>query len=108
MTVSRRNTALSSAPENDRKIYSDLAKVDAHVIQPHEYEDAPELTDEQLANGWLEIGGVPVRRGRPKAAATKQAVNLRLSPDVLAFYRGTGPGWQTRIDAALRKAAGLK
>jgi uncharacterized protein (DUF4415 family) len=30
-----------------------------------------------------------------------------LSPDVLAYFRKTGPGWQTRIDEALRKAAKL-
>lgn len=47
------------------------------------------------------------RRGRPPAAVTKQKVPLRLDPDVLAFFRATGEGWQTRINAALRKAAGL-
>jgi uncharacterized protein (DUF4415 family) len=40
-------------------------------------------------------------------AAPKEAVNIRLDPDVLAYFRGTGPGWQSRINAALRKAAGL-
>jgi uncharacterized protein (DUF4415 family) len=34
-------------------------------------------------------------------------VNLRLDPDVLAHFRATGPGWQSRINEALRKAAGL-
>ncbi|HVX80091.1 MAG TPA: BrnA antitoxin family protein, partial [Devosiaceae bacterium] len=28
-------------------------------------------------------------------------------PDVLAYFRAEGPGWQSRINAALRKAAGL-
>jgi uncharacterized protein (DUF4415 family) len=45
--------------------------------------------------------------GRPKTAAPKEAVNIRLDPDVLAHFRGTGPGWQSRINAALRKIAGL-
>src|SRR5688572_18431885 len=44
-------------------------------------------------------------RGKQKAP-TKQLVSLRLSPDVLAHYKSTGPGWQTRIDEALR--AGIK
>jgi uncharacterized protein (DUF4415 family) len=43
--------------------------------------------------------------GRPKKDAPKEAVNIRLDPDVLADFRATGPGWQSRINAALRKAA---
>ena len=45
--------------------------------------------------------------GRPKKAAPKEAVNIRLDPEVLAHFRATGPGWQSRINEALRKAAGL-
>jgi len=41
--------------------------------------------------------------GRPKAEVTKEAVNIRLSPDVLAAFRATGRGWQTRMDEALRE-----
>lgn len=43
----------------------------------------------------------------PQKAPTKQLVSLRIDPDVLEHFRGTGPGWQGRINAALRKAAGL-
>ena len=38
----------------------------------------------------------------------EQAVKLRLDADVLAAYRKTGHGWQTRINADLRKARKLK
>jgi uncharacterized protein (DUF4415 family) len=48
------------------------------------------------------------RGGRPKKVAPKQAVNIRLDPDVLAHFRATGRGWQSRINAALRKAAKLR
>lgn len=41
-------------------------------------------------------------RGRPKAAVTKERTTIRLSADVMQAFRATGPGWQTRIDAALR------
>jgi uncharacterized protein (DUF4415 family) len=34
-------------------------------------------------------------------------VSLRLDPDVLAHFRRSGRGWQSRINAALRKAAKL-
>lgn len=43
MPESKSSTPLSSA---DRPIGSDLAKVDAHVIQPEEYDELPELTDD--------------------------------------------------------------
>ena len=49
----------------------------------------------------------PVRHGQPKADVTKIATKLHLDPDVLAAFRAGGPGWQSRINAALRKAAGL-
>lgn len=42
------------------------------------------------------------RRGRPPAAQTKEHVNLRLDHEVLEAFRGTGPGWQTRVNAALK------
>lgn len=48
------------------------------------------------------------RRGRPPKAFTKEKVPLRLDRDVLAHFRASGEGWQTRINAALRKAAGLE
>jgi uncharacterized protein (DUF4415 family) len=108
MRANKENIVVFSRKPGDRRIYSDLAKLDAHVIQPEEYEDAPELTDEQIRNAVLHINGVPVKRGRPKAAVTKQAVNLRLSRDVLEHFKAGGAGWQTRIDQALRKAARLK
>jgi uncharacterized protein (DUF4415 family) len=80
-----------------------LAKVDAHVIQPHEYDEAPELTDEQLATADLYHGDKLIRRGRPPLARPKQAVKLRLSADVLDHFKAAGPGWQTRINAALER-----
>lgn len=48
----------------------------------------------------------PGQRG-PQKAPTKQLVSLRLDPDVVAHFRETGEGWQSRINEALRKAAGL-
>ena len=43
------------------------------------------------------------RMGRPPAATTKERVTMRLSRDVVGRFRATGPGWQTRIDAALKE-----
>jgi uncharacterized protein (DUF4415 family) len=36
-------------------------------------------------------------RGRPKSAAPRTSISLRLPPDVLARWKATGPGWQTRM-----------
>lgn len=41
--------------------------------------------------------------GRPKAAVTKQPVNLRLDPEIIAHFKAGGEGWQTRINAVLSK-----
>lgn len=45
--------------------------------------------------------------GRPPSANPKQQVTLRLDPDVLETFRATGKGWQSRINAELRKALGI-
>ena len=65
-------------------------------------DDAPELTDEWFEEADLMIGDKVVRRGRPKSEAPKRLVTLRLDPDVLDRFRASGPGWRTRINAALR------
>jgi uncharacterized protein (DUF4415 family) len=77
---------------NKRAIATDLKKLDAHVVRPSEYEDAPELTDEQLAQADLHEGGKLIRRGRPPSPARKIAVKFRLDPDVVAGLRASGPG----------------
>ncbi len=48
---------------------------------------------------------VPMRvvRGRPRSESTKKLVSVRYSPEVLAFFRATGAGWQSRMDSVLRK-----
>jgi len=97
----------SATIKNSKQVGSDLKKVDAYVLTQADYDEIPELTEEWFKRGTFHIGGVPVPRGRPKSAAPKSAVSLRLDPDVLAHYRGTGRGWQSRINETLRKAAKL-
>jgi uncharacterized protein (DUF4415 family) len=50
----------------------------------------------------------PVDAPKPAAAVpgAKEMVSIRLDRDVLDFFQADGPGWQERINAALRKAAG--
>ena len=42
-------------------------------------------------------------RGRPKSTNTKQLVSIRYSPEVLQYFKAAGPGWQVRMDEALKK-----
>jgi uncharacterized protein (DUF4415 family) len=43
-------------------------------------------------------------RGRPKSSESKIAISLRLTPDTLARWKATGPGWQTRMADILRES----
>lgn len=48
-----------------------------------------------------------VPANKPVLPGVKEMVSLRLDRDVLDHFQADGPGWQDRINAALRKAAGL-
>ena len=85
-----------------RVLGSDLKKVDRHVIQPHEYGEVPELTDEMFERGDLYQGGKLISRGRPKSDDPKQQITLRLDAAVLRWFQQSGPGYQSRIGAALK------
>jgi len=82
-----------------RTFKMDLAKFDAHVIQPHEYEEIPELTDEALANGTYR----PI--GRPVAVDPRKQVTIRLPASALTSWKASGPGWQTRMAELLIRRA---
>ena len=67
-------------------------------------DDAPDLSTPY----WVEkFAQAKIMPGRPKAQVTKTSVTLRLDPDVLESFRASGKGWQSRMNDALRKAAGL-
>lgn len=78
---------------------SDLSKVAAHVIQPEEYEELPELTEDMLARGTINKGG------RPRSLNPKRLISIRLTEDVIQRWRSTGPGWQTRMAEKLSRSA---
>jgi uncharacterized protein (DUF4415 family) len=50
------------------------------------------------------VEGLP--KQAPSLPGTKEMVSLRIDRDVLDYFQEQGPGWQDRINAALRKAAG--
>ena len=61
--------------------------------------DAQPLTPKQLKSM------VPIKalRGRPKSENKKLLVSVRYSPEVVAYFKSTGEGWQSRMDGVLRK-----
>ncbi len=61
--------------------------------------DAQPLTPTQLK------AMVPLRslRGRPKSENKKLLVSVRYSPEVVAYFKSTGEGWQSRMDGVLRQ-----
>jgi uncharacterized protein (DUF4415 family) len=66
-------------------------------------DDAPEITDQWIAGADLYNGKKLVRRGRPAGTAKKTQTTVRISNEVLDFFRASGQGWQTRMDQALKK-----
>jgi uncharacterized protein (DUF4415 family) len=80
-------------------------------------DDNPEWTEADFARAakWpagvrlqdvtpAELARIVKKRG-PQKAPTKVAVSIRLSPEVISYFKAKGPGWQSRIDTALRKIA---
>lgn len=76
--------------------------------------DDHEMTDEEFAHrvtpedalppGFL--AAVRARRG-PGRKPSKLSVTLRLDPDVVEAFKADGPGWQSRVNSALREAKKL-
>src|SRR5260370_25962379 len=77
-------------PAKKRALGSDLKKIDRHAVQPHEYDEIPELTEEWFASADRHRGGKLVRRGRPKSHDPKQLISLRPDPIELRWFKRTG------------------
>ena len=90
--ITRRPSVAMPTREEDRAI-TEAAKSDP---------DALPLTPRQLSTM------VPIRaiRGRPKSENRKLLVSVRYSPEVVAYFKSTGDGWQSRMDGVLRKYVG--
>lgn len=83
-------------------------------LDDYDPDDAPILTAEMAARAQISIGGKVIReadpplgtrRGRPPKPADerKVLVSLRLAPDIVKWFRATGPGWQSRMEELLRR-----
>lgn len=87
--ISKRPTVLMPTAEEDKAITA-AAKSDP---------DAQPLTAKQLK------AMVPLHalRGRPKSENKKLLISVRYSPEVVAYFKSTGEGWQSRMDGVLRQ-----
>ncbi len=68
-------------------------------FDPEQHDDNPPLDARFMA------GMQPSRRGRPRSESPKVEVKIRLDAKTVEHLRGTGPGWQTRVNALLGKLA---
>lgn len=71
----------------------------------HHDADSPRTTDADWEGAVLKEAGVVVGQARtygPNRRRATEQVAIRLSPEVLTAFRATGPGWQLRIDEALK------
>lgn len=85
--------------KSPRSLRSDLARMDAHTLAPQEYDELPDLTDDMLQRAVINKGG------RPLAADPRQLVSIRLPQSVIARWKATGSGWQTRAAGVLIERA---
>jgi len=70
----------------------------------HDARTAAEKAFKAVTTKPVEAPPLPPRP--PTLPGAKETVSLRIDRDVLDFFQDGGPGWQERINAALRKAAG--
>ena len=87
-------------------IKSDLKKVDRHIITSNEYDELPELTDAMFDKAVYKVHGAeknpPRRRGKQKMPV-KIAISLRLTREIVDYFKESGAGWQTKINYALKE-----
>ena len=81
-------------------------------FDPELHDENPEWTERDFAKAKPASEVLPPevmaqfrnKGGRPRIENPKEAVKLRIDADVLAKFRQSGPGWQTRINGILRAA----
>lgn len=68
-------------------------------------DSVPEITEAWIDSADLHRGEKLLRRGRPKLDHPRKLLSLRLPPAVIARWKATGPGWQSRMANVLEKSA---
>jgi uncharacterized protein (DUF4415 family) len=85
-----------------------MPKLKVGTVFPTDAEDAqiragiaadPDTYEVTSAEDWTRMRPL----GRPKATSPKVSVTIRYSAEVVEFFKASGDGWQTRMDAVLRE-----
>lgn len=74
-----------------------------HATDPSSQPD-DDIPDMSTPYWQAKFDAVPVQRGRPRVEQPKVSTTIRLDADVIEHFKADGKGWQTRINAALRRA----
>ncbi|MBO0904548.1 BrnA antitoxin family protein [Jiella sonneratiae] len=75
-------------------------RIDDDAELARQERDDPDLAD--VARDWFVHARLETGIPAPASDEKKQPVTIRLDPEILAFFRGQGRGWQTRINAVLK------
>ena len=95
-----------------RKLVTEFVPGRGYTREDWDEADIPPLTDEELATARPFAEVFPefaesIRKsmaGRPKSETPKKAISIRLDQDVVAKFKATGVGWQSRINEVLKQA----
>jgi uncharacterized protein (DUF4415 family) len=88
----------AASAQGKSKTQKNRVEASAHYVWDGKDEDDRPLTREEMQVG---IETYRRQRGRP-TGSDKESTTIRIDRDVLAAFRAGGPGWQTRMNAALR------
>lgn len=95
-------TGLKKGSKSDLERVEEEAASDAPIAYDPET-DLYDPNDPAQVADFFSSAKVVRKPGRPKAESTKIPIAIRLSPDVVEYFKATGAGWQSRIDAALKE-----
>jgi uncharacterized protein (DUF4415 family) len=101
-----------------RLMHKEFQPGHGHTQEDWDAVDSPDMTEEELAQlrpakdvlpaeFFEAMDKAAARRGRPSLESPKKQVTLRLDADLIARYKASGKGWQSRINDDLRKISGL-
>ena len=93
--ISRHSAAELRKRRDQGESRTDLVRIDALTAGEIEQAGVQQLEEDGIGGDWTKSVEVV-------AAANKKTVTMRLDPDLIDWFRQTGPGYQTRINAVLR------
>lgn len=97
MQITTKSGRAIELPSDDEEL-----EIISHAIEDGTLHSDDELSAFKPVTQFSELNKVIKKAGRPKANITKIPVSIRLSADVLDYFKASGKGWQTRVDSILK------